>query len=200
MKTLVAAAAVALAVASSGAASAQPRGPAPRGGQGPRITLYELPNFQGLSRTFTADVDNLADQGFNDRAQSLKVEGRWRICEDARLRGRCVEVSGDVPNLGDLRMTVQVSSFEDLGRDRRDRDDRFGRGPGGGFNGGFNPGGNAGRDFAGPAMDGRTVSFFPQPQPGPYRSADEFCRRLGFSGVVYADDRGPGLRDVVCRR
>jgi hypothetical protein len=216
MKTILAAgAAVAiLATAASGAAVAQgPRQGQFQGqGQGqiqagrPQITLYQLPNYQGAARTFTAGVDNLADQGFNDLAQSVRVQGRWRVCEDARLRGRCVELSGDVPDLGPMRMTVAISSFDDLN----------GAGPGGGFQGGGqgggfgqgggqfdrNPpgGGFGGGNFGGVRTDGRTASFFPQPQPGPYRNADEFCRRMGFTGVIYADDRGQGLRDVVCRR
>ncbi len=210
MKSTLLAAAALAGTLFAGAAGAQPRP------QGPVITFYELPNFQGASRSFAASVDNLADQGFNDRAQSVRVQGRWRLCEDAHLRGRCVEVSGDVPNLADLRLTVAVSSFESLDRPQdygggRDRFPYAGggydRGPyagGGGFDRGPERGPDRepfGRgDFAGDRVDGRSVSFFPRPLPGPYRSADEFCRRLGFSGVVYADSRGPELRDVLCRR
>ena len=204
MKTLLAlSAAVALAALAAGSADAQIRG-GDRGGdrgRNPGITLYDLPNFQGPSRSFASGVDNLADQGYNDRAQSIRVEGLWRLCEDARLRGRCVEVSGDVPNLGDLRMSVTVSSFAPLGG--------FGGGrpPGGGFDRPDRPGPNPGPlpprgpgGYAGDSLDGRTATFFPRPDPGPYRNADEFCRRLGFNGAIYADDRGRNLRDVLCRR
>jgi hypothetical protein len=203
MKTFVIASIAALAVA--GAAAAQPRGPS--------ITLYEGPSYQGQSRTFGTSVDNLADQGFNDRSQSLRVQGRWRVCEDAHLRGRCVEVSGDVPNLNALNLTGQISSFESLDRapqygggyDRRPYEGGGGydRGPYAAGGGGFDRGPydrDDRRDFAGPRMDGAGVSFFPRPQPGPYRDAQEFCRRMGFSGVAYADGRGREIRDVVCRR
>lgn len=187
MKTLLAASAVAaMALAAAGAAGAQSRA------AGPSITLYELPNFQGQARNFTASVDNLANQGFNDRAQSMRVQGRWRICEDARLRGRCVEISGDIPNLADLRMTVAVSSFEFLGGG-------FGGRPPGPGGPGFGPGGPGPGGGSGPRLDGRSASFFPDPGPG-FRNADEFCRRMGFSGAAYADDRGRDLRDVLCRR
>ena len=177
MKTALLAAAALLLAATPAAAQ--------RGG--PSITLYELPNYQGGSRSFGADVSNMADQGFNDRAQSARVNGRWRVCEDSRLRGRCVELSGDVPDLAQVRLTAAISSIEDLNR-------------GGGFGGGYGGGnfGGGGRPNPGPSLDGRSVSFFPQPPPG-FRNADDFCRRMGFSGVVYADDRGV-LRDVVCRR
>jgi len=164
--------------------------------RGSSITLFEAPNFEGASRTFTADVANLADHGFNDRAQSVQVVGRWRICQDSRLRGRCVEVSGDVPNLADLRLTAAVSSFEDLGRAPG-----FG-GPGfvgPQFSGGERFSGGGQRLNPGPMLEGRSVAFFASPPAGVYRGAEDFCRRLGFSGVIYADDRG-GLRDVLCRR
>ncbi|OYX35581.1 MAG: hypothetical protein B7Y99_03495 [Caulobacterales bacterium 32-69-10] len=197
MKAILAAGAALAVLATVGAAEAQNRG-----GRG-QITLYAQPDYQGASRSWSGDVENLADQGFNDLAQSARVEGRWRVCEDSRLRGRCVELSGDVPNLAAMRMTVAISSFANTGGN-------FGGGrPGGGFNnggggGGFGggPGGGfgGGGNFGGQRSDGRTVSFFPNPTPGPYRNADDFCRRMGFSGVVYADDRGQMIRDVVCRR
>lgn len=221
MKTILAAAAALSVAGLAGSAVAadaggRGRGPDREPDRGPSITLYELPNYQGQARSFSSGMDNLADQGFNDRAQSARVVGRWRVCEDARLRGRCVEVAGDIANLGDLRMTVAISSFEEINR----AGGGFGGGPGAGFGGqGPRPGGGfdrdpAGRDgpggpggpgggfgrFAGESLDGRGASFFPRPQPGPYRGADDFCRRLGFSGVIYADDRGQALRDVVCRR
>ena len=91
-------AAVALAALAALPAAAQNRG-------GGGLTLFEGPGYQGQSRNFTATVENLADHGFNDRSQSLRVQGRWRVCEDSRLRGRCVEVSGDIPNLSDLGLT-----------------------------------------------------------------------------------------------
>lgn len=197
MKAFLAASAAIVALVAVGSADAQPRGDRGGGGVGgrPQITLYAQPDFQGPSRTFSAGVDNLADQGFNDFAQSARVDGRWRVCENSKLRGRCVELSGDVPNLAAVRMTVAISSFENLGGGIGGRP---GNGPGGNNGGGFG-GGNGGGNFGGQRVDGRGVSFFPNPQPGPYRNADDFCRRMGFSGVVYADDRGQ-LRDVVCRR
>jgi len=195
MKTvLLASAAAVLALAAVGPAAAQ-RGPG-GGFGGASITLFDGPNYQGPSRTFGADVPNMADQGYNDRAQSARVQGRWRVCEDSRLRGRCVELSGDVPDLNQVRLGAAISSIEELNRGlRRDPDDyppgQFQRPPGG-----F---GQGGRPNPGQSLDGRSASFFPNPPQGQFRNADDFCRRLGFSGVIYADDRGQ-LRDVLCRR
>ena len=209
MKTvLFATAAAILALAGPAAAQRGPGGASMGGasvGGGASITLFEAPNYQGPSRTFSADVQNMADQGFNDRAQSARVQGRWRVCEDSRLRGRCVELSGDVPDLAQIRLTVAISSIEDLNRRGggpsggyggggygQGGPGGFGNGPGGGYGGGPRPN-------PGPALEGRTASFFPNPPAGPYRNADDFCRRMGFSGVIYADDRGQ-MRDVLCRR
>jgi hypothetical protein len=162
----------------------------------PSITLFDAPNYQGQSRSFSAGVQNMADQGFNDRAQSARVVGRWRVCEDSRLRGRCVELSGDVADLVQVRLTAAISSIEDLnGGFGPGGGGGFGPGPGGGA--GFGPGG--GRPNAGPVLEGRTATFFANPPQGQFRNADDFCRRMGFSGVIYADDRGQ-LRDVLCRR
>lgn len=204
MKTLLAVTTLA-AVALGGVALAQPRG-------GGSITLFDLPNYQGASRTYQAGVDNLNDIGLNDRAQSARVQGRWRVCTDADLRGRCVELNTDVPNLATMGVTAAISSFEDLnrgqnqqygGRDYRGQGGGYG-GPGqggfGGDRGGYGPPPNYGRNNAGQVLDGATASFFPRPAPGPFRNGDEFCRRLGFNGAIYADDRGRDIRDVLCRR
>lgn len=193
MKTLIAATVALAALAGTALAADGARG------RGPGITLYEGPNYQGPSRNFAGDVENMAQQGFNDRAQSARVVGRWRICEDARLRGRCAEVSGDIPNLAALRMSVAISSIQYVGQIGAGPrpGGGYGPGPGGPGGPGGGPGGGA---FAGQSLDGRTASFFPRPQPGPYRNAEDFCRRLGFAGVIYANDRGQALSDVVCRR
>ena len=204
MKTalLVSAAVLAFALpaaAQRGPGQGGPPGLAPRG---PTITLYEAPNFQGQSRSFTADVQNMAEQGWNDVAASARVQGRWRVCEDSRMRGRCVDLSGDVADLAQVRLSRAISSIES-----QNPESGYGYG-GGGYQGGGRPpygpnpgpgGGYGGGMGVSPSLEGRTASFFPNPGQGPWRNADDFCRRMGFSGVIYADDRGL-LRDVLCRR
>lgn len=60
-------------------------------GHGARAVIYSGRGFRG--ERFVVDrnaVPNLADSGFNDRAQSLRVErGTWTFCSDAYMRGQC---------------------------------------------------------------------------------------------------------------
>ncbi|WP_334164896.1 beta/gamma crystallin-related protein, partial [Phenylobacterium sp.] len=91
--TLICAGLAALALA--GAAEAQPRG----GARGPTATLYDGPNFTGRSVTIVGEVSNLSSYNFNDKARSVRLEGRWRLCEHSGFEGRCVEQAGDIPEL-----------------------------------------------------------------------------------------------------
>lgn len=70
------------------------RAPAPSGerwGAGrPRAIFFDSQDFHGRSLWVDATTPNLELVGFNDRAQSLIVEGgTWRMCSDAAGRGRC---------------------------------------------------------------------------------------------------------------
>jgi len=58
---------------------------------GPRIVMYEGPNFSGRSYLVSQDIlPNFSGSGFNDRASSLRVEqGYWMICTDANFGGQC---------------------------------------------------------------------------------------------------------------
>ena len=120
MKTIIrsAAAASALAVvALAGAAQAQ------------SATLYWDSNFQGRSHTVRGPTASLTPSGFNDQASSVRLEGRWEICEHANYGGRCETLSGDVRNLSDWALNDRVTSLRPAqGRpDRPDRPDRPGR-------------------------------------------------------------------------
>ena len=161
--------------------------------------LYEYPNYQGRSVTVTRERSNLADINFNDRTRSSRVQGSWRICEDAGYRSRCETVNGSVPDL--TRMGFHgISSVK-----------RVGSGSGGypGYPGGGYPGYPGGG--YGPS-EGRSVVFYPGPAPtagygSPYgqyggtrRTADEFCRQMGHRISAYYDTSGGVLSDVLCRR
>ena len=199
----IALAAVALSVA-AGAAHAQ------RGSGA--ATLYELPNFEGRSVTITDSAPDLGRWRFNDRAQSARFEGRWRVCEHDAFKGRCQELSGPVPDLTTYALFGQISSLEPAFR-------------GGGFPGGGFPGGGGGypppgRDARG--VEGARTVFFPRPTVGGVdvaagdRGADAYCRRQGLGAAVWFDSseracqavgpdgqlvgRSTVLRDLLCRK
>lgn len=117
MKLWIGAVALAAASLSAGAAAAQPwgggagfNGPGP--GNAPRATLYELPNFQGRQITVTATAENMAPMGFNDMAQSVRLQGRWRVCEDSGYRGKCRDIMGDIPDLNTQGLGLKISSLQ----------------------------------------------------------------------------------------
>ncbi|XP_069099073.1 epidermal differentiation-specific protein-like [Pleurodeles waltl] len=54
------------------------------------ITLYEHPNFQGLHKTFTANVPFLGNESFEDCISSAKVVGQpWLMYEHPDYKGWC---------------------------------------------------------------------------------------------------------------
>jgi hypothetical protein len=70
---------------------------------GPDAVLFTNPDFGG--QRFVVDGDympDLANTGFNDRAQSLRVNrGYWIFCSDAQFRGQCRTFGpGDYGRLG----------------------------------------------------------------------------------------------------
>ena len=171
----------------------------PYGYQGPdTATLYEYPNFQGRSVTVTREQSNLDSIGFNDRTRSIRVQGSWRLCEDADYRSRCETVTGAEPDL--TRRGIHGLSSLQL--------------TGGGYPGGYPgyPGGGYGYPGQGQGpVQGRDVVFYPgvvgSTYGSPYggyrgarRTADEFCRSMGHRGSAWSDRSGGELSDVLCRR
>lgn len=213
MKMILAASA-AIVAASAGMAAAQSYG----GGRQPAAILYDQPNFQGQQTTIYGLATNLPSN-FNDKAMSGKFQGRWRICEDSDYRGRCQDVSGDVPNMNLLGFGQRITSLQAYVAG--------GNSGGGGFRpppgGGWRPGGG---NWSGPNQyrptEGVRSVFFPYPTYDGYdiaagsNSANAFCRSQGLGSSAYYDSSqrapqavdgdgrytGPSsvLRDVVCRR
>lgn len=74
-----------------------------RWGGGSRAVLFSNPDFRGERYVIDDNVlPDLANSGFNDRAQSLRVEhGYWIFCSDAAFRGTCRTFGpGSYPSLG----------------------------------------------------------------------------------------------------
>lgn len=71
-------------------------------GHGARAVLYSNPDFHGDRYVVDGNyLRDLGNTGFNDRAQSLRVEGGyWMFCSDADFRGQCRTFGpGNYPNL-----------------------------------------------------------------------------------------------------
>lgn len=87
-----------VAVAFGLAANAASLGIAPLATQVPlppsNITLFEKPNYQGRSMTFDHRIPSLNAVGFNDLAQSVKIDGKrdWVLCDSRNFLGRCIRV------------------------------------------------------------------------------------------------------------
>jgi hypothetical protein len=91
-----------------------PIGPGPGGpGMGPpRLTLFSLPGFNGRPFVAEREITNLPRE-YNDRAQSLRIDGRrpWMVCTDSDFRGRCQVFDHDVPDLNRAGLGGQISSM-----------------------------------------------------------------------------------------
>lgn len=178
------------------------------GARDARVVFYEYPNFQGRAFTLDRRDRDFSRSGFNDRAQSLRIEGDadWRVCEHADFGGRCETVRDDVRDLTRLGLSRMVSSAEPL------RDDRPGPGP-------DRPGGgSSARD----GYEGHRTVFFKRPVINGHDvaaargGAEFFCRRMGLGAPVWFDETErarravdrtgrfvgdqPVLRDLLCRK
>ena len=77
-------------------------------GGGARAILYANSDFRGDRYVIEGNaMPNLGNTGFNDRAQSLRVErGYWIFCSDAAFQGRCRTFGpGSYPNLPAISTT-----------------------------------------------------------------------------------------------
>lgn len=80
------------------------------------VTLYDEEGFRGGSYTASGTISNFQQTGFNDRAESVVVNGgSWEACEDSDFRGRCVTLEpGTYPTLARLGMLDRISSIRPI--------------------------------------------------------------------------------------
>lgn len=92
-----------------------------------QVTLYEHDNYQGRTFVTEQDVQNLVNNGFNDRASSLVVSGRsWEVCDNSNFGGRCVVlIPGNYPSLTALGLNDRVSSLRAVVVNARVDDGRY---------------------------------------------------------------------------
>ncbi len=87
--------------------------------QAKSLTLYAGEGFQGKSFRITGDTADLDRARHNDFAMSIRTEGRWLVCEDAKYAGRCVEIDGNVTDLRPILLAMAVSSVRYVGSSYR---------------------------------------------------------------------------------
>ena len=92
-----------------------------RGGRGddrrgpPSATIFGAPDFQGRPFQTSGEITNLPRE-FNDRAMSLRIDGRraWQVCADSDFRGRCQVFDHDVRDLREFGFGGQISSLRPI--------------------------------------------------------------------------------------
>lgn len=94
-----------------------PGGPGGPGHGSSTITLFSAADFGGQAFRTTSEITNLPRQ-FNDRAVSLRIEGRggWQVCTDSDFRGRCQVFDRDVRDLRQFGLAYGISSMRPYGR------------------------------------------------------------------------------------
>lgn len=79
------------------------------------LRLFSFFDYNGDAVLIEGDVPDLGALGFNDRASSIRlIGGLWQVCSDVNYGGRCMEVSGDSPNLLRIRWSMTISSVRRL--------------------------------------------------------------------------------------
>jgi hypothetical protein len=79
----------------------------PNPGRG-RLVLYADERYRGQTFQINGPTPSLGS--FNDKAESLRIDGgAWDVCEDINY-GKCRTISRDMPNLSALGLVKRISS------------------------------------------------------------------------------------------
>ena len=85
-------------------------------GGGNTVTVYRDNNFRGQSQTFSGEIYNLGNSGFNDAISSMQFRGTWEACTDSNFRGQCQQFDGSVSNLDRWGLNDRISSIRPVRR------------------------------------------------------------------------------------
>lgn len=77
---------------------------------GALISLYTGTSFTGTRLTLRNSTTSLNRYGFNNRARSVRVRGRWTLCDQPNYRGRCVTIGSSRSSLNSVGLSGRVSS------------------------------------------------------------------------------------------
>lgn len=78
------------------------------GGAVGRLELFDDRNFEGKSSALTRDSPRLGSM--SGKADSLRLSGRWEICDKEDFRGQCRVVSDNVSDLNRIGWKNRVRS------------------------------------------------------------------------------------------
>ena len=78
---------------------------------GNSVTVYRDAGFRGQSQTFSGEIYNLGNSGFNDAISSMQFRGTWEACTDSNFRGQCQQFDGSVGNLDRWGLNDRISSI-----------------------------------------------------------------------------------------
>ena len=165
----------------------------------PQLNLFADRFYRGETQVFTADQPHLATPL---KPQSLRIIGRWEICNDDDFKGRCIEIDRDYPVEAGLGEGFAVRSVRLLA-----------------------PGQGAGKPTAGVQPGGSSIAgvasrYWPAPTYGSERilacpdgkasfncahdTAEDMCRRAGYRVVRYWQlqtvEGRAYLADILCTR
>lgn len=81
-------------------------------GRGSQLTLFSGPQFTGEPFPTRSEFTNLPKR-YNDRAVSLRIEGRgaWEVCTNSDFKGHCEVFDHDVEDLRPYGMAYGISSM-----------------------------------------------------------------------------------------
>ncbi|MCC7181244.1 MAG: hypothetical protein IT177_22900 [Acidobacteria bacterium] len=75
---------------------------------GGRLQFYDRTRFRGPSQTITTDAASLGSMA--GRAESLRVQGVWQVCEAQNFTGQCILVGNDETDLARLGWRNRIRS------------------------------------------------------------------------------------------
>jgi len=80
----------------------------PPAGEGGRLELFDKRNFGGKSSALVSPSPYLGSMA--GRSESLRLSGRWQICDQPEFRGDCRIISDSVPDLDRIGWKNRIQS------------------------------------------------------------------------------------------
>jgi hypothetical protein len=80
----------------------------PPTGEGGRLELFDKRNFGGKSSALVSPSPYLGSMA--GRSESLRLSGRWQICDQPEFRGNCRILSDNVPDLDRIGWKNRIQS------------------------------------------------------------------------------------------